>query len=214
MPKRNALAPKSTNALAADYLQTLLQQSAQSPQYQELSGYLASRGMMPKFVQEPLTGRGKFEYIAGFSKDLPTEGVVSLDYYATPATSVHELTHASERQIHNQAFKLRQKSFKEKLSPLEQQFMGAYSKLMLDPSNLAANPRFELAQRIAPEWAAKKRDYRSSEKELSGFGMGSTVAPNTHYPAPPHIDPTMATEFSILLDLAAKLQGQSAAKGQ
>jgi hypothetical protein len=36
--------------------------------------------------------------------------------------------------------------------------------------------------------------------------MGSTVNRNADSPAPLHIDPSYATEFSILLDMARKLQ--------
>jgi hypothetical protein len=42
--------------------------------------------------------------------------------------------------------------------------------------------------------------------------MGSTIGQNKHYPAPAHVDPTMATEFSIMLDLAQRAQAKAGKK--
>jgi hypothetical protein len=62
-----------------------------------------------------------------------------------------------------------------------------------------------LADKLAPEWSKENSDYRSASNELSAYGMGSTV-PRRSNRAPLHVDPTMATEFSILLDLAQRAQ--------
>lgn len=208
----NALAPKAQNALVRDRdpMQQLLKESAQSPQYGALIDYLSARRMTPPIVQTslPSGATGEFTY-PGWSPDVPKTGRVDLSYGAGPNTVVHELTHAADRQMSMQYDELRKKSKKQELTPEEQQFMSGYEKLVYTPGEMFGRKpmvtRTETAQRIAPEWASKKKDYRSTSGELAGFGMGSTVSRNMS-PAPLHVDPTYATEFSILMDLARRIQ--------
>ena len=205
----NKLAPKAKNAMVRqiDPLQSLLQKSANYPQYGQLVGYLSNRGMMPP-IQQKYGAGGKFEKNTAFGSDLPKTGAITVGYEAGPNTLVHELTHAADDQISSQYYELLNKS--EKLTLAERQFMQAVEKLMYRPGKMFGAPpevtQSLTAQRIAPEWAKNKSDYRSTGHELSAFGMGSTVAPNIGYPAPLHVDPSYATEFSILLDMASKLQ--------
>ena len=95
------------------------------------------------------------------------------------------------------------------LTPAEQQFTQAYEKLVYNSAR--RNPdeslaRESLARRLDPEWAKKNRAYRASNVELPAWGMGFAVEPRRDYDQPLHLDPTMATEFSILLDMANRLQ--------
>jgi hypothetical protein len=203
---KNALAPRPRNSLVKDELQQLLQQAAESPQYGELVDYLSARRMMPP-IEQKYGARGEFSRNTAFGNTLPKTGVVSLGYNATPSTVVHELTHAADKQLDAQYYTLRNKR---NLTPQEQQFMQAYEKLVYSPGQMfgqkSESTRGNVARTIAPEWANEARGYRATGSELAAFGMGSTVAPNVHYPAPAHIDPSYATEFSILLDMARKLQ--------
>jgi hypothetical protein len=127
MPQRNALAPPSRNALQADPVQQLLKQASEAPQYGELVDYLSARRAMPPIRQQPLGVRGSFDYNTSFGDDLPRTGVVTLGFGARPATVVHELTHAAERQIHHQAFDLQRKSRNQKLNNQEKQFLDGLS---------------------------------------------------------------------------------------
>lgn len=202
---RNALAPTSANTRSrrGDPLQSLLVETAAYPQYGDLVGYLSSRRMMPKIKLNYLGGpEGEFNSVNAFYTG---PGTVEA---AEPNTLVHELTHAAQRQMGWQYGHLKKKSSKE-LAPEEQQFIDAYEKLIFTPKELGRKMDFtaeKTAQSIAPEWAKQKGGYRATGPELQAFGMGSTVSPNTFNPAPLHVDPTYATEFSILLDLAKQVQ--------
>jgi len=206
----NKLAPRVKNALVQDPLQELLTRTAAYPQYGELTGFLNSRQMMPEIKQEYLgAGRGEFTYANPVFGDpnFPATGRVSLNYNAEPSTVVHELTHAADRQMSNLYFEISDKlRRREKLSPLEKQFLNGYQKISFGES------REKMAAQLAPEWVKEKANYRASKSELAGFGMGSTIQRNEHYPAPAHVDPTMATEFSIMLDLAQRAQAKTGKK--
>jgi hypothetical protein len=205
----NALAPKPKNALTrqADPMQSLLRQSAEYPQYGELVDYLSARRMMPPISFEGLSG-GSFAQNTVFGNTLPKTGVVKVGYHAGPDTVVHELTHAADDQLSSQYYDLKNKR---NLTPLEQQFLQAYEKLAYNSRTRDINeklPRVNLADKLDPQWASKQGDYRSTSVELPAWGMGAAVDPSSsrRYAAPLHLDPTMATEFSILLDMARKLQ--------
>lgn len=209
----NALAPRPQNALArqADPLQSLLKEAASYPQYGELVDYLSSRRMMPPIQQK--YGSSSSFVTPGFYKDQdspPATGIVKIAEGETPNAVVHELTHAAQRQMQSQYFELKDKARKTKLTPLDQQFIQAYEKLIFDKGAFFGRKpsitQLETAQRIAPQWTKDRSDYRATADELAAWGMGSAVRPNLDSPAPLHIDPTYATEFSVLLDIARRLQ--------
>jgi hypothetical protein len=220
----NALAPKPKNALMQDPLQELLTKAAAYSQYNDLVNFLTSRQAMPEIKQEYLGPfrAGEFVY-NGF--DGP--GRIGLSYGAEPSTLVHELTHAADRQLGNMSYDLEQRHRMEtpffdrlmgrsSLTPEEQRFVLARKKLDFDVNKNRSDPnkfpKQEFVNRLAPEWARKNYDYRANDKELSAYGMGGTVSPNVYNAAPLHIDPTMATEFSIMLDLAQRAQSKSSKK--
>ena len=202
----NKLAPPGRNALA-DRTQRLLRETTEAgPQYGELVDYLSARRMMPPIGIKSLGSRAVF--ISG-GENVPKTGVVELGARAaSPNTVVHELTHAAQRQIEWQYFGLLRKNQSAKLTDPEKQFMNAYERLMHTRGQLFKAPpkaiQRETATNIAPKWVKEESDYRSTGGELAAFGMGSAISPNTSNPAPLHIDPSYATEFSILLDLARR----------
>ena len=213
MPK-NALVPKTANALAERQspLDKLLTASAKYPQYQDLTGYLNSRNMMPPMNMAYLGSdtAGEFKRNNFFNQNLPETGVVNFNYGAEPSTVVHELTHAADRQLKDQYLNL--KHNKSNLSPEEEQFVAAYQKLSQNTNpmvfGLKRYPKEELANYLSPEWNKKNQRYRASEPELPAWGMASTIDSKDYreYNAPLHLDPTMATEFSILMNMAHRLQ--------
>lgn len=202
----NKLAPPGRNALA-DRTQRLLRETAEAgPQYGELVDYLSARRMMPPIGIKSLGSRAVF--ISG-GENVPKTGVVELGARAaSPNTLVHELTHAAQRQMELQYFGLRRKSRSDKLTQPEKQFVDAYEKLIYRSGEmLGAKPKAtqrETAVSIAPKWVNEESDYRATGSELAAFGMGSALGRNFSYPAPLHIDPSYATEFSILLNLARR----------
>lgn len=179
-----------------------------SPLYTGLLQYLQSRGAVPQLQVSYLPDGvlGRFEYNSAFGKGLPKEGLLQLGEGtgAGPSdirkTLAHELTHAAERQLTNQYFDIPA----DKRS--SDQFGQGMQKLVIgnDPK-LPARPA-QAAKLAGPAWVQANRGYRSSGAELSAFGAGSTEATNRGNPAPSHVDPTMATELAILLDLAQRRQ--------
>jgi len=204
----NALAPRPQNALMrqTDPMQALLRQSAEYPQYGELVDYLSARRMMPPISMGGTNGANAvFESNSIFGNTLPKTGVIKVRYNARPSTVVHELTHAADDQISSQYFQLKNK--RDDLTPAEQQFMQAYEKLAYNQFGRdKAFQRENLARKLNPEWAKKHSEYRATNRELPAWGMGFTIDPRDDYNPPLHLDPTLATEFSMLLDMARKLQ--------
>jgi hypothetical protein len=202
--------PVGMQSTASPPMSTLLQQASASPQFYDLFDYLRGRQMVPNLeyrgiLDDPLI-RGRFSYDYQRRNAAADPGVVELTPNARPNTVVHELTHAAQRQLTKQYNELIKK---DSLLPEEQQFVDGYQKLIFTPGEAygrrAYSAQRATAEKIAPEWSKKQSDYRSTGGELAAFGMGSTVERND-YAAPLHVDPTYATEFSVLLDLAKRLQ--------
>jgi hypothetical protein len=112
-----------------------------------------------------------------------------------PALLAHEITHAADRQMKQQAIEQRGKGTK---------FAEAYEKLM----GSEGRNRLEPARRADYEWTEGNRFYRSTPGEIAAFGVGAFSEPMPKHMmpdrAPLHVDPTAATEFQILLDLAQR----------
>lgn len=202
MPK-NTLAPKRLNQL-----EELLEKTAKYPQYGELVEYMTQREMMPLIEQKYLGSdtAGRFVKNGWGSNELPKTGVIELNYGADPSTVLHELTHAADDQLNARYYEAKYK--KSSLTPEEKRFMAAYEKLVYSPKayhkNPAKYPREQLANKLSPEWTKKESDYRSGGRELAAWGMGSTVQRDRDYKPPLHLDPTLATEFLIMTDLARR----------
>lgn len=196
----NSLAPQSTNAL--------IDRTRKYPEFREMSGYLG--GAMPNFRYgegaELMGASGKFNPLN------PREVVLAerLGYDSNSGlgeeTAIHELTHATMNKLHwayQDALKNR------KNDPAASQFVDAYEKLGLTPKY--TSQAWTLANRIAPKWIASKAAAGASDRigglELPAWGMGLSATGRTDdYGSPPHLNPTLATEFRILLDLANKVK--------
>ena len=195
-------------ASARDPLSSLLQRSTElSPLYGELVDFLAATRRMPTIEPEYLRegNPGRFINYPGYT-DI---GRIELDpTQAMPNTPVHELTHAADRTIDFMYSNLaRKRRNTNDLTPLEQQFMQAYEKLSYGlASEKQPLKRREMAERLDPIWTEKNRRYRATQDELAAFGAGSTAYSERDYAPPLHLDPTMATEFNLLLDMANRVQ--------
>jgi hypothetical protein len=213
-PKKGetAPAPRRTD------LERLTDEAKQYSQYNDLMGFLASRQALPEITQTYLGPSTGGQFITGWSE--PKNGRIELNWESTPSTLLHELTHAADRQISHQVSDLEERHRKETplfdylrgktvLTPDEVRLVLGHRKLGYgngtDFKDPAKYPRRQLADKLAPEWAKENSGYRSASNELAAYGMGSTV-PRRSNRAPLHVDPTMATDFSILLDLAQRAQ--------
>ena len=215
---RNALASNAQNALVrqSDPTQDVLQRAAQFPQYGELVDYLSARRMMPPIETKSkflFPYKGIFEQNPPIGGPLPQTGKITVRAGADESTVIHELTHAADNQINNQYYELKEQQDQGKeLTPVQKQFVDAFEKLVRKVSGipgmrLREYNRSKTAEKLAPNWLQQQSGYRSSDDELPAFGMGSTVYGTKKRPdAPLHVDPTYATEFSVLMDLARRAQ--------
>jgi hypothetical protein len=194
--RKNVLAPQPINAL--------IDRASQQPVFQEITGYLGPA--MPKFRYgggaELMGASGQFNPLS------PREIVLAerFGYGANSAkgeeTAIHELTHAAINKMHwdYQAAKKKRKS-----DPTAAQFADAYEKLLLRPD--FASQMSAVANRMDPQWVQKNKSYRATSAELpaSAVGVASTGTAD-EYNAPLHLNPTLATQFRVLLDLANRVK--------
>jgi hypothetical protein len=142
------------------------------------------------------------------------------DKYARD-TLTHEMTHAAQLVMSRAASILRDRQWQgEKLTPQEQQYLDGYLRLMGSlPGRMAQyNRREEDAAQAGIRAGAnalglwryandpRYQAYRGKVTELQAFGTGkSTYAETGTRDWPNHLDPTFATEFTILQDLYNRL---------
>ena len=144
---------------------------------------------------------------------LPTNGDplgrISIDAeQANLGTMPHELAHVADEDIQNLYYSLKNKF---NLTDAEDKFVKGFEKLVFRPpgsvtESLTADRRKQLANLLDKDWVEKNTRYRSTPGELAAFGVGSTASPDTSHAPPLHLDQTMGTEFSILLDLANRVR--------
>jgi hypothetical protein len=172
----------------ADTLEQMFQKQLNNPN--ELMGqqiaYLQDLGLVPKMTitnELPIGDNGTFSYANNqikINKHAP-------DYQNTLA---HELQHAVQSAMENQAYGIKYDYKKEGGTPIEQQFADAHDKLANTKTNL---PMTGLDR------------YRSSPVERQAFGTAnSQYGGKNLYEGTPHLDQTMATEQAILFDLAQR----------
>jgi len=193
------------------YLTRLLQLASENPEYKALADYLMSRRSYPEiqYKRDFSNTYGAFEYPGLFS-DMQKRGVVKLNAdpaitgaeYVAP-TLTHELTHATKNQLVKQYLEIRKKSNK---TDLEKQFIDSFQKIMGENAMGIAKQ----IQQMSPEFAKKESDYRATSTEGLAFALQNSAYPK--YPlarnAPPHVDPTIATQLMLLLEQAQKVQNQ------
>lgn len=187
---KNALAPVPTNALLAKV--------QQYPAFQEIAQFLTSRrGALPPVEYAPLYGASG-EYDPRTGKLRLSERLRYGDTKEAEDTIIHELTHSAVNELHGKYMQAKDLS---KKTPEVQQFIDGYEKLMVAPD--MKFQQAELAKRMAPDWVAANANYRASASELPAWAMGSaTTGRDGGYGTPLHLNPTLATDFRVLLDLA------------
>lgn len=151
--------------------------------------YLSGRGAAPKISYAPLLQEG---VLGQRSK---STGDITIDPRVGPGVLSHELTHSAQSEMRTQA--VQNPAFKK----IYDQLYGARG---------SGEKAVETARSLAPAWTDNlvNAAYRSSPRELQAFGVGMSPQPDTRYEvrAPLHVDPTLATEFMILLDAAIRNQ--------
>lgn len=176
-------------------LEDLASRSAQQhPVYGELVNYLANTGGVPSISADllPVGTSGQYDPMSG---NVTVEALQRHD----PSVLIHELTHAASARLNGQYRDL-------KRAGIENQFTEAYEKMFEIRKN--SKGRYDsglkdMVRNMAPEWMDKKGAYRGTQDELEAFGVGNAADRAAKKQlAPPHVDPTVATQFRILMDLA------------
>jgi len=163
---------------------------------QDLYQYLLSRNNLPKVNREYIAHNGVYNPFLNSIKLHPNSG---------NGTLTHEMAHAADATLTNQYFD--RPGFAGEPF-LETYFTDAYKKLKGNgrtADNNYTDPREDLAKKLSPSWYEKERRYRASNNELVGWGAGTQAEMRDGgYKPPNHLDSTMATELSILMELARR----------
>lgn len=192
----NALAPVPANAL--------YERAQTYPEFQELARYLGPAMPTIRYgaPAELMGASGQFNPLRARELAVAERLGYPGQEKAADETVMHELTHAAINKLHwayQDAKKNRGSDAK------AAQFADAYEKLLVRPDFISQAS--VLASRISPEWTKSKKDYRASGAELPAWAMGLSATNRTDdYGAPAHINPTLAAELRILLDLATRAQ--------
>lgn len=164
--------------------------------YQELEKYLQSRGEMPNITIGRYLPEGTHGVFFSDKANIGTGNIKvnkNLHEMYMPATIAHEVTHAADRQMEQQAME-------QGLFGKSNQFTEAYRK-MVGPEG---RNRTQLLRKRYPEFEEDHRYYRSRPDEVAAHGIGAYSGPAMQDRAPRHVDATAATEFRILMDLAQR----------
>jgi hypothetical protein len=210
--------PPKSLAESKNPVQFLMQLASERPEYAALTEYLQSRNAMPPIAFDFLPSGATGQFVQrGFFSDgsVPATGKVTLsDAYVrrglSPESAIptltHELTHATQKEMDTQR---RQKDVVDQQA--KQQFLEGHAKLSYDryKKGRAAFAENSLANKLDPQWTAENEAYRASNQELPAWAMGAVANRNPRVPydpynAPAHLNPTLATERQILLDLATR----------
>jgi hypothetical protein len=163
---------------------------------QALETYLQSRDEMPSIRMNRRMPEGMYGEFTSDNTNIGSGSIrLSRDTpkAVLPSLLTHELTHAADRQMMQQAIE-------QGMFGKSNQYTEGYEKLV----GPEGRNRTKLARRLRPEWAEDNRYYRSSPKEIAAHGVGAFAGPNMQERAPRHVDATAATEFRILMDLAQR----------
>lgn len=164
---------------------------------EDLYSYLLSRQRLPKVN----TAGNMRQNVRGAW--IPDDNQVWLQPWAGNSTLTHEMAHAADTELERQYFD-RETAWSKPVTPTY--FTDAFTKLKgATAANNYVSPREEMARRMAPEWFKKNQGYRASNNELGGWGAGRQAGTeDLEYAPPNHLDSTMATELSILMELAKR----------
>lgn len=164
--------------------------------YQELEQYLQSRNAVPDIKVTNYLPEGTHGLFSSDRTNIAT-GTIKVNKNVPemfmPSTIAHEMTHAADRQMMQQA--------KEQgMFGNGNQFTEAYEK-MVGPEG---RNRTQLLRKRYPEFEEDNRYYRADPKELAAHAIGTYSGPAMQDGAPRHVDATAATEFQILMELAQR----------
>ncbi len=158
--------------------------------------YLRSLGQVPSML--PIYDSRMGAYSANENRVFvnPRQGQADMQN-----TLAHETAHAADTAMADEAWRIFRQNGKAWLpssrpNQQQMQFSDAYRKMRPSATNLPTG--YETALQ-------RDKEYRTSDRELRAFGVGNTADPRSTVPiyqGAPHLDPTMATEFEILLGLA------------
>ena len=168
----------------------------ETPLGEDLYTYLLSRNRLPRisngYLKEGVRGAWQ-----------PDDNQILLQPWAGNSTLTHEVAHSADSALEQQYFD-RPTSWSKPDTPTY--FTDAFAKLKgATAANNYKSPREAMAERMAPEWFRKNAGYRATNNELAGWGAGRQAGTNeTEYTPPNHLDSTMATELSILMELARR----------
>lgn len=170
-----------------------------------LEDYLGTKIKDTGKLTEVLTLLNKFNYLPNLSIAPSYDGsqgsynILNRSVSLNPSTgkneqaATHEFTHALDTAMlflaqdwnKPQSEKMLFGLFSDPATSSQKQFATAYDKLKPSTSNLPNKPT---------------DPYRAGNMEMRAHGVGEMINKG-NYPANQHIDPTMATEFDILMDL-------------
>ena len=190
--RKNAFAPTPVNAL--------VDKVRQYPEFQEMSQFLGPA--MPQFRYgsgaELMGASGQFNPMRPREVVLAERFGYGVDPGLAKETAIHELSHAAINKL-RWAYEDAKKN--RKGDSAAGQFADAYEKLLTRPDFVSQTSA--LANQMAPGWASSKNTYRASGGELPAWAMGlSATGRSDDYNSPLHLNPTLASELRILLDLA------------
>jgi hypothetical protein len=178
----------------------------------EIYNALQQRGMLPRLVDaNPYGQRGAGLFSEGrniiVARDPSKASFPSIAEERTD-TLAHEMTHAAQFNLLKPALSTIQSKInaKEKLSKEEMQFADAMNKLMENNPSLSM-----LLDKMYTSSGNPQNDrYRTTIPELQAWGVGYMSRPTGPMSREqsninPHLNPSMASEFSILSSLYSKL---------
>ena len=170
---------------------------------------LAEQGLLPQVARQASPETGDPSYYSAFNKLFTGRGERKSDF-------AHEMTHAVQSNIIQAAAKALDK--KKNKTPQEKQFLEAYQKLMVGKEGLGP---YKLTDKLNNLSAAYNKTaealygkpiedrfdrYRTSPREAQAHGVGHMSIPGRAFTNDrPHMDPSYATEFDILLSMYNKL---------
>ena len=202
-------------------LRMMAEDARATPAYEQLMGYLGLRRAVPVIEQTNFRNgtRGEFERNTIFGDELPPAGRIRIDRGAASTTLVHELTHAAVQQLMSQ-YEERPNSWGRPDKPT--QFTDALEKILIGSKQEFKEgkefPPGRLAETLDPQWAKEEKGYRASNSELPAFAVGHMSPPPgmvMRSAAPKHLEPTLATQVLMLIDLASKeLQTKPQSQGR
>lgn len=152
----------------------------------EIFDYLRARNAMPELSAVPYMGDGRVGSF-NYGGNLPPQGEIkvlnSLGPNGLDEVLAHEGAHAAMRQMWNQS------ATDPRLKDGLMKFRGGLAS----------------ASSLAPQWLKERQNYRSTETEMPGWAAGfAQQSGQRDDPAPLHVDPTIATELAIMLEMAQR----------